>query len=248
MKKVCTQCYAHGVGKCHACACLAKDVTIPLKERHMPGFMWYFNYPFEAATRSDGFSVVVKPMSWCNPNRNVQLDPKLVDIYVIEKKEVWNKKDLDRRVRPVNWTLSFYVGATFLDNYKSPVKVYPISMFSFVMNKAWAAHPLIKWVDSWLSEDPLNFQFLGPLPIHAPTPYVVNQVPAVVNGRITISPDRFTESIVVIEEVKENPLDKAVDECLESRGISSKRMRLESKQREEQEDAQFEEDLKSFKP
>ena len=128
---------------CHECARAPKLTTTSLEPTTpVDGLKWYFDAPWEKGDEAKC------PARWCTPNRDTSLDPELLDIAEIDKHG--QLENDARHVRPPAWESAFTVHAVLGGPSASKAKV-PINLFSFLMNKAWSAHPTIKYLrDDWL--------------------------------------------------------------------------------------------------
>jgi len=174
----------HGgkVALCHNCAELPKYWDVPLDEP-MPinGIKWYFNWPQH---QNQG-----GPIDWVNPNRDVRMDPELLDITEVYKcKALLNKK---RLVRPMLWESAFTVHCILAAPDGSSIAV-AINLFCFNMNKQWKSHNIIKYITDWVSNsdtardkyigyvlnapdnipEPIEFQVLSELSIYLSKPWI----------------------------------------------------------------------------
>ena len=142
---------------CHHCAGAPKYSVIPLKPpRHMDGLMWYFGAPHEEP--KDDFDRRDRPCRWCNPNRNPNMDPMLLDIVEVSKDERF--ENTTRHVRPPAWESAFTVAA-LLGSKDGSERIVHINLFSFVMNQVWRSHPVVKYIrDDWLAR-PESHDYVG---------------------------------------------------------------------------------------
>ena len=179
--------YPQDVECCHKCARRPKSDVELDAFRPMLGLDWYFQFPCE------GFPIAETPCAWCNPNRECRADPRLHDIVSIYKFRVIESQD--RRVRPLNWQMSFVVTAVLADAIGATKRVR-INMFNLVMNKQWAEHPLIKHVENWL---PSNLFHVGDV---LKPPVVHRELPPAPPSPVTLSLIAELESTVRVEEVE----------------------------------------------
>jgi len=112
----------------------------------MDGLEWYFGAPYERTERD--FDRKDRPCRWVNPNRDTSLDPMLFDI--IERHKMERLEDVTRQARPSGWETAFSVEAVLGGKDGSQATVR-INLFAFVMNPAWRAHSVVKYIkDDWV--------------------------------------------------------------------------------------------------
>ena len=138
--------------RCHHCAGTDK---LPLAA-HKPitpldGLHWYFNYPWNGSPLTND----VCPVPWVTPNRNPDLDPRLVDVVKITKqREIENNT---RRVLPIHWETALEVTACLADTDGATTLV-GINLFTFLMNKQWAQRIPLAYITNWM---PQNLRYTG---------------------------------------------------------------------------------------
>ena len=137
---------------CHHCAGAPKYTAIPLQPPSpMDGLLWYFHAPVEKWG-------TCSPCRWCNPNRDTKLDPILLDIAEVYKTDLL--ENASRQVRPPGWESAFIVQAV-LGGEDGSQETVGINLLAFVMNPAWRAHPVVKYIkDDWLAQ-PQNHEYRG---------------------------------------------------------------------------------------
>ena len=136
-------------GVCHHCAGAPKYTALPLKPPSpMDGLMWYFGAPYEEP--ANDFDWRDRPCRWCNPNRDTKLDPVLLHIAEVYKED--RLENTTRQVRPPSWETAFTVHAV-LGGKDGSQETVRINLFAFVMNQAWRAHSVVKYIkDAWLAQ------------------------------------------------------------------------------------------------
>ena len=186
---------------CHQCTGARKYTAIPLQPpRPMDGLEWYFGAPYEETERD--FDRKDRPCRWVNPNRDTSLDPMLLDIIEVHKME--RLEDVTRQARPSGWETAFSVEAVLGGKDGSQATVR-INLFAFVMNPAWRAHSVVKYIkDDWVVQQQ-NHEKIGKV-LH---PVLFPQ--AVPRGRASPKNRRrayvVEESTVSIEELPDGDGD-----------------------------------------
>jgi hypothetical protein len=181
---------------CHLCSETPQPkVKAPFTELPVNGLKWYFNFPCtETVPPSNNLD---DPCRWCNPNRNVSMDPYLVD--VVEVYKLRKLENASRHVRPLMWENAFELEIIVSDVRGGRVDVR-VNLFCFMMNPKWNGHSIVKYLADWL---PTHLEYIGPV-LNMPLVYI--NVPA------PKSPDSpvFAESTVRIEEVDDAEAAKSL--------------------------------------
>ncbi len=190
---VCNHCYVNP-NRCHHCEAQPKNLEVALTAPStLDGLRWYFNSP------SEGANYFEHPAKWCVMNRDTTTDPLIVDIV-----DIWKWAVLEgsaRLARPMFWQHAFYFRVQF-----SGGVVVPINMSTFIMNRVWKAHPLVKFVEDWLVEQPDHLEFRGSLlRPRAMQPRVVEDPPR---------RSRLPPCTVHIEELESTALEDARNQAL----------------------------------
>jgi hypothetical protein len=149
-KMCCGNCLARtnsDVPRCHVCLKLPKLDGQLEPPSPTCGLRWYFNHPCDAREFPDIL---------CNPNRDTNLDPPLVEVIQLSKCR-WLEKD-GRNVRPYNWESAFRIQVHLADADGGVVLVN-MSYFCFIMNPKWNRDPIVNFVEKWLR--PETFSFMG---------------------------------------------------------------------------------------
>ncbi len=197
---VCNHCYSESLGafsrnRCHHCEAQPKDLGVALQAPWvLDGLRWYFNSP------SEGANYFQTPAKWCTMNRDTTTDPLIVDIVDIYKWAVL--EGAARLARPMFWQHAFWFKVQFAGGV-----VVAINMSTFIMNRVWRAHPLVKFVEDWLVERPDHLEFKGSLlRSRAMQPRVVEEPPR---------RSRLPPCTVHIEELDPTAIEDARNQALE---------------------------------
>jgi hypothetical protein len=165
------------------------------------GLKWYFNFPcIETDPPNNNLD---DPCRWCNPNRNVSMDPPLVD--VVEVYKIRKLENVARQVRPHSWENAFELEIIVSDVSGGHADVR-INLFCFMMNPTWKNHSIVKYLAEWL---PANLSYRGP----------VLKMPTIFTAKLALlpcpnTPDHVFESTVQIEELDEDAAAKAAADDL----------------------------------
>jgi hypothetical protein len=76
-------------------------------------------------------------------NRDTAYDPIMVDIVDVQKHA--ELVDTARHARPMYWQRAFYVRVEFEGKL-----IIPINLLTFIMNPAWKAHDIVKYLENWV--------------------------------------------------------------------------------------------------
>eukprot|EP00441_Pelagodinium_beii_P016338 CAMPEP_0197659024 /NCGR_PEP_ID=MMETSP1338-20131121/45892_1 /TAXON_ID=43686 ORGANISM="Pelagodinium beii, Strain RCC1491" /NCGR_SAMPLE_ID=MMETSP1338 /ASSEMBLY_ACC=CAM_ASM_000754 /LENGTH=489 /DNA_ID=CAMNT_0043235765 /DNA_START=35 /DNA_END=1504 /DNA_ORIENTATION=+ len=158
---VCNACLdiCKGLKICHVCSKKPKKDEFVEPAEKMDGIDWYFNWPDEQKEVKVGILGTIGqkdvPHSLFKLNRDCLMDPPLMDILEIKKDYVL--ENTSRRVRPPGWQQAFTVTAKL--GTADDFILAGISLSSFAMNKNWAQHSAVKFIE----EDflPGNFHYVG---------------------------------------------------------------------------------------
>ena len=192
--------YTHQV--CHNCARPSQPRVdgLTFTTYAVNGLKWYFNFPcIETVPPNNNLD---DPCRWCNPNRNVSMDPHLVD--VVEVYKLRKLENVTRQVRPHLWENVFELEIIVSDVSGGRVDVR-INLFCFMMNPTWKNHSIVKYLAEWL---PANLPYIGPV-LKMPTLFI--DPPALPSPH---TPDHvFEASTVQIEEVDEEAAAAAAEKA-----------------------------------
>jgi hypothetical protein len=189
---------------CHNCATPSQPKVkgLTFTAHAVNGLKWYFNFPcIETDPPNNNLD---DPCRWCNPNRNVSMDPPLVD--VVEVYKVRKLENVARQVRPHSWENAFELEIIVSDVSGGHADVR-INLFCFMMNPTWKNHSIVKYLADWL---PANLSYRGPV-LKMPTIFKADvALPPCPN-----TPDHVIKSTVQIEEMDEEATAKAKSDDIE---------------------------------
>jgi hypothetical protein len=188
---------------CHRCAKPSQPrvAGLTFTAHAVNGLKWYFNFPcIETDPPNNNLD---DPCRWCNPNRNVSMDPPLVD--VVEVYKIRKLENVARQVRPHSWENAFELEIIVSDVSGGHADVR-INLFCFMMNPTWKNHSIVKYLAEWL---PANLSYRGP----------ALKMPAIFTADLALppcpnTPDHVFESTVQIEELDEEAAAKAAADDL----------------------------------
>ena len=189
---------------CHRCAKPSQPrvAGLTFTAPAVNGLKWYFNFPCTDTDPPN--NNLDDPCRWCNPNRNVSMDPPLVD--VVEVYKIRKLENVARQVRPHSWENAFELEIIVSDVSGGHADVR-INLFCFMMNPTWKNHSIVKYLAEWL---PANLSYRGPV-LKMPTIFTAElALPPCPN-----TPDHVFESTVQIEELDEEAAAKAAADDLD---------------------------------
>ena len=201
---VCDQCdTAESIPRCHVCRKVPKNTSVALKPsvalergvrvstQPINPLGWYFNDDWD--------------IGWLRENRDVRLDPPLLDVLRVRKDRVLFADK--RKVLPFDWELAFTLRCQLQDPIGGCAEV-TINLKAFVQNPVWARHPMVEYIKTWL---PSHFEFRGDLwkdraaYVAPPSP----RSPPYINETAT-----WAESTVHIEEVDGQDAGSSSSMCI----------------------------------
>jgi hypothetical protein len=124
-------------------------------ESAVNGLKWYFNFPCTETVPPN--NNLDDPCRWCNPNRNVAMDPQLVDI--VEVYKIRKLVNSTRQTRPPLWENAFELEIIVSDTRGGRAEVR-VNLFCFRMNPTWKGHSIVKYLADWL---PMHLEYTGPV-------------------------------------------------------------------------------------
>ena len=186
--------------RCHVCFKKPKlDVPLaPIPPTR--GFSWYFNHPCDSKDIPDLL---------CNPNRDTNLDPQLVEIIQVSKDRFL--ENTTRKVRPNNWETAFWI-QVHLSDADGKLVVVSMNFFCFIMNPKWKRDPIVKFLEDWIC--PATIEFLG---IVRRNDVTYNPRPPASEQPAPASPYGCTKQPDSEPESDEEPQTKAVKDKREKR-------------------------------
>ena len=151
-----------------------------------------------------------RPARWCNPNRDVRLDPVLVDVASVHKTGVL---EATRNARPAEWESVFQLGAVLAAPDGSQQVVY-MNLFAFMMNPRWRGHSIATFIQERL---PSHLDYVGDvLNYSAPDP-PRSRSPSPQSERRADSPLRILDDDSGIDWVRE--LREELENAARERGL-----------------------------
>ena len=142
---------------CHKCAQPPQPKVggATFTESAVNGLKWYFNFPCTETVPPN--NNLDDPCRWCNPNRNVAMDPQLVDI--VEVYKLRKLVNSTRQARPPMWENAFELEIIVSDARGGRAEVR-INLFCFLMNPTWKGNSIVKYLAEWLPE---HLEYKGPV-------------------------------------------------------------------------------------